>query len=85
MCDNSSRPDLDDDALWYELLQREKTLRDWESEIIVARDKGREEGRQEGIEEGIVKVARNMLAKNIPLDTIQELTGLPLSEIRSLT
>ena len=84
MCDNSSRPNLDDDALWYELLQREKTLRDWESEIIVARDKGREEGRQEGIEEGIVKLARNMLAMNVPMETIQECTGLPMSKIRSL-
>ncbi len=71
---------LSNEALMHAYEQREKTKRDWESKIIVARD----EGRQEGIEEGIVKVARNMLAKNVPMETIQECTGLPMSEIRSL-
>ena len=76
---------LSNEVLMHAYEQREKTKRDWESKIIVARDEGRQEGRQEGIEEGIVKVARNMLAKNVPMETIQECTGLPMSEIRSLT
>ena len=71
---------LSNEALMHAYEQREKTKRDGESKIIVARD----EGRQEGIEEGIVKLARNMLAMNVPMETIQECTGLPMSKIRSL-
>ena len=72
---------LSNEALMHAYEQREKTQRDWESKIIVARDKGREEG----IEEGIVKVARNLLNMKMPLEDIQKATGLPLSEIKSLT
>ena len=79
---------LSDEALIHAYEQRLKTQIDWESLIIVARDKGREEGRKEAIKEGMTKrykeIARKMLAKNVPLETIQECTGLPLSEIRSL-
>lgn len=71
---------LSNEAMMHAYEQREKTKRDWESEIIVARD--------EGIEVGMAKrdkeIARKMLAKNVPMETIQECTGLPMSEIRSL-
>lgn len=39
-------------------------------------EKGRMEGRQEGRQEGKMEVARNLLAKGIPLESVRELTGL---------
>lgn len=39
-------------------------------------EKGRIEGRQEGRQEGKMEVARNLLAKGIPLESVRELTGL---------
>ena len=66
---------LCDEALIHALEQREKTLRDRESEIIVARDKGRAEGMAEAITEGRteakIEVGRKMLAANMPLEKIQ--------------
>lgn len=41
-------------------------------------------GKIEGIEEGIEKVAKNMLAKNISLDLIAEVTGLSMEQIKVL-
>jgi len=38
--------------------------------------KGLEKGRMEGREEGKMEVARNLLAKGIPLESVRELTGL---------
>ena len=79
---------LCDEALIHALEQREKTLRDWESEIIVARDKGRAEGMAEAIAEGRteakIEVARKMLAANMPLEKIQLFTGLSQGEIAAL-
>lgn len=67
---------LCDEALIHAHEQREKTLRDRESEIIVARDKGRAEAK--------IEMARKMLAMNMPLEKIQLLTGLSQGEIESL-
>jgi len=41
-------------------------------------------GRMEGMEEGIEKVAKNMLAKNTPLNYIAEVTGLSIEELTAL-
>ena len=71
---------LCDEALSHALEQREKTLRDRESEIIVARDSGRFEGRAEAK----IEMARKMLATNMPLEKIQLFTGLSQGEIASL-
>ncbi|XGI80477.1 hypothetical protein ACED16_01420 [Enterobacter hormaechei] len=39
-------------------------------------EKGRLEGLQEGRQEGKMEVARNLLQKGIPLESVRELTGL---------
>jgi predicted transposase/invertase (TIGR01784 family) len=46
--------------------------------------KGLAKGRQEGRQEGMREVARNLLALNLPLPTIQETTGLSRDEILAL-
>jgi hypothetical protein len=40
-------------------------------------------GREEGIEKGREEIARNALAKGLPLDTIGEITGLDIETIKS--
>jgi predicted transposase/invertase (TIGR01784 family) len=61
----------------------------WDDALEVAREEGREdgleEGREEGREEGIEFTARNALSKGIPVQTVQEITGLSLEKISDLT
>jgi predicted transposase/invertase (TIGR01784 family) len=53
----------------------------WEDGLEEGMEKGREEGREEGIE----FTARNALSKGIPVQTVQEITGLSLEKIVELT
>ena len=42
-----------------------------------SREEGRAEGREEGREKEKRKIAKNLISAKIPLDTIQETSGLP--------
>lgn len=42
------------------------------------------EGIKEGIKDGILTVVKNMLAKNIDVNLISELTGLSVDEINNI-
>ena len=53
-------------------------------DIFRIHDEGVEEGIEKGIEKGIRKTALNMLAADIPLDTVLKCTGLSLDEINEL-
>ena len=46
---------------------------------------GSQKGLEEGREEGLAKVARNALAKGLPLDMIGEITGLDVKTIKQLS
>jgi hypothetical protein len=48
------------------------------------REEGWEQGREEGWEQGREKIARNALAKGLPLDIIKEITGLDIETIRNI-
>jgi predicted transposase/invertase (TIGR01784 family) len=52
----------------------------WDDALEVAR----EEGLEEGMERGIEFTARNALAKGIPVQTVQEITGLDLNAIETM-
>jgi len=52
----------------------------WDDALEVAR----EEGREDGLEEGIEFTARNALSKGIPIQTVQEITGLSMEKIKEL-
>ena len=52
--------------------------------IVQGREQGILEGRKEGKVEGILEVARNMKAKNMPINQIVELTSLSVDEINKL-
>ena len=66
--------------------EREKyeyTMRTWIDDVAekkFARDKGREEGRAEAVTE----MARKLLALNLPIATIVEVTGLSEEQISKL-
>ena len=51
---------------------------------VEGREEGREEGLVEGEEKGILKVARNMKEKNMPMDIIIQMTGLTAEDIERL-
>ena len=42
------------------------------------------DGIKEGIKEGVIKTAKAMLEKNIPIETIMEITELTKEEIEKL-
>jgi hypothetical protein len=47
-------------------------------------ERGRAQGLEQGRVQGMEKTARNLLAKNMPLEEIAEVTELPLEKIRAL-
>ena len=42
------------------------------------------EGREQGAEQTKIETAKNMIHKNIPLETIAECTDLPLEKVKEL-
>jgi predicted transposase/invertase (TIGR01784 family) len=50
-----------------------------------AKEVWQEEAREEGLSQGRHEIARNALAKGIPVETIKEITGLSLETIERLT
>ena len=47
-------------------------------------EEGIEKGKKEGKREGVIKTAKAMLEKNIPIETIMEITELTKEEIEKL-
>jgi predicted transposase/invertase (TIGR01784 family) len=52
----------------------------WDDALQVQREEGKEEGR----EEERVGIAKNALNKGASLDFVQEITGLPIKEIKRI-
>ena len=84
---------INEDELMRERLEaRQKFIWDMNTARKNAIDEGRAEGRAEGlsegkqsvIQEGIYTVALNMLAKSFDFETISELTGLTVNQIKEL-
>ena len=67
---------------------RQKYIMDRKSEIRTAKEIGVKEGLEEGIKEGINKekreIAKRMLQKGMPLESIAEITGLSKEIIEQL-
>lgn len=73
-----------------------KAYRDIKNSIDTALELGREQGHEQGVEEGLAKgraeglaegraeIAVAMLAKGMDIDTISELTGLSMEEVKAL-
>jgi predicted transposase/invertase (TIGR01784 family) len=56
----------------------------WDDALAVRFEEGLEKGLEEGLEKGLEKVARNALAKGMPLDAIGEITGLDITTLERL-
>lgn len=65
-----------------EALMMSKVLRALEEE---AKDKGRLEGRMEGSMEAMKLAAKKLRLKGMSIEEIEEITGLPIEEIRKLS
>ncbi|MDR1219832.1 MAG: hypothetical protein LBK73_09520, partial [Treponema sp.] len=46
--------------------------------------KWRNQGLQKGLEKGVLQMAKKMLGKRLPLELIEEITGLTAEQIRRL-
>ena len=57
---------------------------DYETDIRVQRREAFEDGVAEGAEQKAIETAKNLINKNIPLETIAECTGLTLEKIKEL-
>ncbi|MDR0647815.1 MAG: hypothetical protein LBF92_00560, partial [Synergistaceae bacterium] len=68
----------DEERRLYEL--REKGRLEFQNAMFTAERRGR----QEGIQEGIQTTARSMLARDLPLALISEISGLSIEEIKAL-
>jgi predicted transposase/invertase (TIGR01784 family) len=70
-----------------------KWLRDQEGALetrfLEGREEGKLEGREEGeaigIEKGKLEIAKAMLAKGMDVETVADLTGLPIDILQNLT
>lgn len=82
---NLTRDELED------IERREMFIYDQQGAIALGREEGREEGRQEGLEEGLdrgrkeamLEIAKNSLDR-LDDETISQITGLNIEEVRNL-
>ena len=85
-----------DEKEWNLYISRQRAIWDYNTGMRTAREKGLEEGikegREEGIKEGIkegakqerLEIAKNMLRKELDIQTIKDTTGLTKEEIEKL-
>ena len=68
------------------MLAESRQIAQWdeESRMRGAMNTGLAKGRQEGLREGVLAVVRKALAENLPVTTIQMITGLSRDEILML-
>ena len=76
---------LNNNARYKEFLSAEEDMRKTNNTFKeIGRREGIEIGKSEGVEERNIEIARNLLKKNMNIQDISEVTGLPLSEIKKL-
>ena len=61
-------------------------LAEWNMEDALAFrfDEGKEEGREEGRDQNSKDIAQKALAKGVPIELVQQITGLDLEIIKNL-
>ena len=81
-----------DESERYLYLREQMAIRDKESQLQSAENRGRREGREEGREEGLkegvreanLNNARNLKKLGVAIDVISQATGLSKEEIEAL-
>jgi predicted transposase/invertase (TIGR01784 family) len=56
----------------------------WDDALAIRYSEGLEEGMEKGLEEGREEIARNALAKGLPVEMIRDITGLDAETINAL-
>ena len=77
--------ELNDDDYFVSSISREEDLeRMANTRQTLAFDEGLELGLEQGLEQGVIKIAKNLINLNLPLEKISEATGLSLEELKKL-
>lgn len=77
--------ELNDDDYFVSSISREEDLeRIANTRQTLAFDEGLELGLEQGLEQGVIKIAKNLINLNLPLEKISEATGLSLEELKKL-
>ena len=67
---------------------REKAIRDHAEMMLEAEERGWKRGIEKGLEKGeyrkSIQAAQNMLSKDFDIDTISQISGIPLEELEIL-
>ena len=74
-----------EERAWAYHLSMDRAEADYRNGIKYARLDALEEGKKQGREEKARETARNMLARNYPVNEIAEITGLTLADIARLS
>ena len=72
----------DDEEIVKAWMLEENARLKYKGEMAYAREEGLEEGIQQGIEQKEFEIIKNMLNKNIDYDTISDITGKSIDEIK---
>lgn len=73
-----------DEKEWNLYISRQRAIWDYNTGMRTAKEKGIEEGLKEGAKLKNLENAKNMLKKEIEMQTIEEITGLTKEEIEKL-
>ena len=77
-----------DEKEWELYMSRKFAIMDYNTGMLQAEEnglkKGRKEGREEGKKKKQIEIAKKLLDKNMPIEEIQEITGLTKEEIQKL-
>ena len=77
--------ELNDDDYFVSSISREEDLeRIANTRQTLAFDEGLELGLEQGLEQGVIKIAKNLINLNLPLEKICEATGLSIEELKKL-
>jgi len=73
-----------DEAERFRLMSELKHELDVQSKLAYAKQQGEKQGLRRGIKKSRIEIARNALAKGVPIEIIQNITGLDIETIRDI-
>ena len=73
-----------DEKEWELYESRRLAIMDYNTNMRLFKEEGLEEGLKRGAKQEKIEIAKKLLAKNMPIEEIAEITGLEPSQIKSL-
>ena len=68
----------------YQFNLQDAVLRGFEKGFAIGEERGIAIGEERGKQRAKIRIAKNMLRENLPIEMISRITGLPISEINKL-